>query len=120
MGLFGSTKTTSTSNNYNYDDDQQAANYGDGLQILGADDANITVDYLADDVAKAALAEAGMFAETAAQFSQNMQVNNNDLVNSVISAAGGQSVQNEKMVRLVTFISIGTVAGVLLLGAWKK
>lgn len=118
MGLFGGNKSSSTTNNF--DDDQQAANYGDGLQILGREDANINVDYLADDVAKAFINEAGLFAETAAEFSRNSQVNNNDLVNTVLASAGGSSAKNENMVRLVTYASVATIAAVLILGAWRK
>lgn len=131
MGLFGGGNSSSSTTTINHDDDLNAANYGNGLQIFGSEQAVIDVNYLSEGVAKAAIAEAGMFAETAANFSSDMQKSNNQLVKSVlgamsgsvesaISAAGGQSAKNEKMVRIITFASVGTIAVVLMLGAYKK
>lgn len=125
MGLFGGdSKSTSNTTNNNYDEDMQAANYGDGLQLLVKDDASVTVDYLSDDVAKAAIAEAGMFAEMSGGMSERMLdtaiAANSSAVDKAVAAAGGASAQTDKTMKILTYASVATIAAVLIIGARKK
>jgi len=102
-------KGSSSSSTSNFSTTENFANYGDGVQINGEGN---TVNYLDKDVAITAIHEAGMFAENAASMNLSMQENNADLV-------AGFSGKADSMTKLVTFISVGTIAAVLIIGARK-
>lgn len=84
MGLFGGGNSSSTSNTTNNDNDHNTANYGDGLTVSNQDAGVVTVNYLGEDLAVAAIEEAGMFAETVAAWGADAQKANIDLVEGVL------------------------------------
>jgi len=134
MGLFSGSKSnsTTTTTTINHDDDQMLNNSGNGLQILGSDRAVIDVNYLSDGVAKAAIEEAGIFAETASSFAsgvlksntsfmKDIFKSNNNLMSSVLSASPNtKATPNDGMVKVLAFGSVAVIGAVLVLGAVKS
>ena len=75
-----------------------------------------TVNYLGEEIAIAAIQGASEFAETSANMNLAMQQENADLVATTMSALAGRQ---DKMGKMITLASVGTIAAVLIMGARK-
>jgi len=96
MGLFGGGNSSTENFNETHNTNTQLGNYGNGWQVVNGGDGTVEVHTMDADVAKTAIKEAGLFAETVAMMNENMHRVNTQFADNAIASAQASAKASAK------------------------